>query len=426
MLFSLIFLALVIAVAFFHYVQGLFTSTLSVAVAVVAAGVAFTYHEAVAEMMVGTPALRDRAIAIALIVLFALTYIILRVLIDKLIPGNVMVPAVMDRVGGGVMGLFAGLVSVGVLATAAQSLPFGPSIGGYARYALNEPRDVGIPPTGVGMSGGMIGEGILPDEMVAKTMDEDQSKMLLPADDFAVGLVSMLSNGVLSGSQPLAAVHPDYLQQLFGQRIGVQTSVERTLVNGNGQDNVRVEGVYVLTSVPQEDPELKGMRELDATGIRKVEPDRIMLVVRAFFGSGAAQGGLVRLSPGMVRLVTPAHDDEPAKNHFPIGTLDDGSKLWVNKPDDPIFIETTGNTGADFVFDVAIADVGAPGAVESGLTIRSGTFCEFKRMARIELSGKQVNTVPPPDPNVQVLRKTDEGRALKPVPQRRVPAGTRR
>src|SRR4051812_14231050 len=107
-----IMLVLIAAITFFHWLQGVFSATISVILAIISATIAIAFHEKVVLM-----ALRgrfaDQAPAIAIVVLFAVTYIVLRVIFDKAVPGNVRVPALVDKIGGGVMGLVAAFFATG-------------------------------------------------------------------------------------------------------------------------------------------------------------------------------------------------------------------------------------------------------------------------------------------------------------------------
>src|SRR4051794_30293863 len=129
MIFSLIVIILLAAIAYFHYTQGLFSAAISAFCAVLAGVLAFSYHETVIfSLLRGKVA--DYAHGMILIALFALIYTVLRVIFDTLIPGNLRIPTLIDRVGAAVMGLIAGVFALGIFAIAAQSLPFGPSIAG--------------------------------------------------------------------------------------------------------------------------------------------------------------------------------------------------------------------------------------------------------------------------------------------------------
>src|SRR5580658_103781 len=140
MIFSVILFALVGVVAFFQYVQGFFSATISAILAVIAAIVAMGWYETAAPLLFNAK-IYDQAASISLVVIFAVVYILPRLLIDSFVPGNVRVPFIVEKVGAGVMGLIAGLVCTGIVAVAADALPFGPSIGMYARFGTTDQKD---------------------------------------------------------------------------------------------------------------------------------------------------------------------------------------------------------------------------------------------------------------------------------------------
>src|SRR5262245_36905201 len=111
MILTLIVLVLVGVITFFHYVQGLFSAALSAMIAVIASVVAFAFHEPIVRMLGKFP---EYSPAIAMVLVFAICYGLLRFLFDKYIPGNVQVPLILDKVGAAIMGLVAAMFSVGV------------------------------------------------------------------------------------------------------------------------------------------------------------------------------------------------------------------------------------------------------------------------------------------------------------------------
>jgi hypothetical protein len=177
MVFSLFMILLVFVVVYVHYLQGFFSGTLSAIVAVVAGAVAIGYHEVlIASLLGGRYA--DQASALATCILFASVYIVLRLIIDTFVYGNVRLPPIVDKIGGAVTGLVAGLIAVGVVTFAAQTLPFGPSIGGYSRLPISEDRTVTVPPA--------AGRSVFRDaqvfgELQPDSLDAPQGGMLLPA-----------------------------------------------------------------------------------------------------------------------------------------------------------------------------------------------------------------------------------------------------
>src|SRR5258706_2472964 len=146
MIFSLFVIVFVGIIAYWHYLQGFFSAAISAILAIIAALVAVGFQEEIVSMVAGK--MNDQANAIALVVLFAITYGLLRVIFDKAIPGNVRFPVLLDRVGAPIMGVIAGLFAVGIVAIAAQTLPFGPSIAGYQRYPINFDKQIIIHQSG--------------------------------------------------------------------------------------------------------------------------------------------------------------------------------------------------------------------------------------------------------------------------------------
>src|SRR5437762_6320062 len=137
MIFGIIVLAIIGVVGFFHYVQGFFSATLSAVITIIAAVLAVSYYESVVEALLGGKA-ANVAHGMVLAAMFGLSYLIIRVLFDKMVPGNVRVTPILDKVGGAAMGIVAGVFAAGIVALVAQYMPFMPSIAQYARYAVDD------------------------------------------------------------------------------------------------------------------------------------------------------------------------------------------------------------------------------------------------------------------------------------------------
>ena len=86
MIFSVILLGLCGIVAFFQYVQGFFSATISAILAVIAAIVAMGWYEQAAPLLFNAK-IYDQAASISLVVIFAVVYILPRLLIDSFVPG---------------------------------------------------------------------------------------------------------------------------------------------------------------------------------------------------------------------------------------------------------------------------------------------------------------------------------------------------
>jgi hypothetical protein len=431
-----VFIALaLLAVAYFHWIQGLFSATISAVLAVIAAVVAVAFQESLVEGPLANVA-PNWMPSLVLLLLFALVYIILRTIFDKAVPGGVQLPAMFDKVGGAIMGLVAGAFALGVVVIAAQHLPFSPSIGGYVRYETSGERSAPVP---TGKVGSRPKEGNTYDEVTGETFEKATAKSLLvPVDDIVVGAVSHLSdNGSLAGSKKFADIHPDYLQELFGNRLGLERAATHTAFNTAKVQMIDVAGAYLAPPFDETnsiDSEFKRTRGT-ALRVQKPPPGEIRVVVRVKFDASAAEtkDKKIHLTPGAVRLVTMRPQgvrDEPAPyNNYPIGTLEVTGIFYLNKIDDAIFISApakkvdgSGDAPAEVDFVFQIKEKGAlvgGGKGASTMQFAPGSFLEVKKYGRVELTGAagEVKATMKPLPVVAVKHKHLEWEQGPPPPE---------
>jgi hypothetical protein len=408
MVLGIIMILLAGAIAYYHYVQGFFSATLSATFATIAAAVAVGWHETLVEaLLAGRYA--DQANAMAVCTLFGATYLILRLVTDKFVYGNVRLPVLAEKIGAGVMGVIVGLLATGVVAYAAQSLPMAPSVGMYSRLPITGERSgFAVPP----LPGKVQSrDGYVYDELAADTMTADQSGMFVPVDEFVLGAVSMMSEGGLAGDRTVKSVHPDWLLELFGQRLGIQPGAKRSALNVGSKWQVTVgDKVTVIPSIEQRDGELPGIRSIIQE--RRYTPKgegRALIVVEAKIARDASDAdSLTRFSPGSVRLV--GTNGREHRDYFPIGTIDKSGVLVFNKPDDYLFVDykASPDGAVAFAFDVDFADVSGA----DSKAVRPGVFFEFKRYGREDLTGLAI--VPPP-------RRRDPRHPRPPPPRWRRP-----
>jgi hypothetical protein len=123
---------LIVAIALFQSIHGIFSAVIMAFLTTICAVVALGYYEGLASLLYAyQPAYAD---SLSLIIHFVIPLLILRIVFDKLIGGNAEIKGWADRAGGGLLGLYIGVVMVGVLAIATQMLPYGRSIMGYAPF----------------------------------------------------------------------------------------------------------------------------------------------------------------------------------------------------------------------------------------------------------------------------------------------------
>jgi hypothetical protein len=409
MILTAILIIFVLAIAFFHYTQGFFSATVSAALTVIAAVLAFSYHEPLVESLLGGR-FADQAHGMALAVLFAGIYLVLRVAFDAMVPGNMRFPVIVDKIGGAAMGLVAAVFAVGIIAIVAQYLPMSPAVGGYSRYATEGTRSVTVPPEGSGGRRAMNSEtwDPLKSEKPGAFEEADRQAMLLPVDDVVVNTVARLSDGgSLGWDRPLKDVHPDFLGEVFAQRLGIQPKASR-VTPPKGLKSV---DLFRVDTLERRDHEYKDVRSspMDVTPL-KPKQNEVVVVARVIFDRPAKDSGdLVRFSPGSVRLVARKGTGGDAQwvNYHPVGTVDGAKTLYASALDDFLFVDAKGtdSRGADlaFVVDKSALEGGQGGPMK----FAPGSFIEVKRMARQELTDE---TIQPPtaykaSEDVLVIRK---------------------
>lgn len=380
MIFTIIILAILAGVAYYHYVQGMFTSAISAFCAFLATLVAFGYYEQVIAMA-GQGKMADYAPGLVLMVLYAAAYIVLRIILDSAVPGNILVPLYVEKAGAGVFGLVVGVFTAGVFATGAQLMPFGPSIAGYTRFEIDDPRSVSVPANYMGES---RGPGRDQDAQVMDQLKENNldpalaSSLMVPVDDFVVSVVSLSSANSLgpsAGMPTFPDVFPNFLDQAFANRLGPDRSGWRVFITSDKVKAVDIRGVYTLSGTPEFlDSESSLIRPNKASLNYRPAGGEALVVVRGMFGNSVLDSdGVFRMTPASIRLVT------GGKVYHPIGTMARANRVALYRLDDQILTER----GVDLVFSLPkqIVDrLSKP--VPKGQMAREVGFIEFKLFSR--------------------------------------------
>jgi hypothetical protein len=255
------------------------------------------------------------------------------------------------------------------------------------------------------------------DELSSETLvDNDRQSLFLPVDDWVLGFVSFLSDGgSLAGDRTLTSVHPNYLDEMFAQRLGIQPGGEHIAVNSPERKEVTVPLAYTPATLAEADAEIPQLRNGTLQSLKPTltaDGTKVILVIRVMFDQNASDDNkMVGFSTGSIRLVANNTD------YYPLGTLDESGVLRIDKPDDPIFVNVgDGPHAADVVFYAPKADVLQGGAITktaAGIPVSEtfgqfapGVFLEVKRMARIDLAADAKIVAPQaPDKTLNVVRK---------------------
>lgn len=190
MLLSIILIVLILAIAFFQTVQGMFSALLMALATLVCTLLSFSLYEPLAAKL--APHMPATALAVALVSLLAVSLLAVRILLDRFLGSNLVPGMWVDRVGGGLFGLFTALLLVGTLGLALQMLPFDRGIIGF------DPYDDDLKP---------------------------KDSLLIDAPAFTVGVVNLFAEGSLKPSTSdtpdawsYRKLHDDLNLELWGTR----------------------------------------------------------------------------------------------------------------------------------------------------------------------------------------------------------------
>ena len=192
---SLIVLLIALGCAALQFFKGTFVKAfVAIIIAIISGIVSFAFFESAANMIIsrgdsGTLlSIAPWAQTLCFILIFVVVFAILQTGAIYLLHEKIDFGELAEYIGRAVCGLILGFIISGFLLTA---LAMGPLPLKYP-YQRFDSRSV---------------------------KPDDPKGVLLNADGFATGLFGMVSKGSLSGKRSFAAIHPNYLDQLFFNRL---------------------------------------------------------------------------------------------------------------------------------------------------------------------------------------------------------------
>lgn len=383
MLFSIIVFLMVVLVAMFWTYQGLLSSTIMFVETLIAFMLAWEFHEALHGVWreslgdgIGLPS--------AFILIFLVALILQREITDRLVKKNVTIPIYFDRAGGGIVGLFTGLLLVGAALIPVQMLPIGGDIFGFDRVYENEDGKRQIRKLG-----------------------------FVNPDGFAIWIGEALSTRRFGAGNALAVARPDPLVDWYGARDATQTEDLHFIP----PKSIEVTGYWFTDRIDQvkhsmESNKLKrsfdtlsasdtGTRYLVAHVVVKrsaMPKDKGNIWFRApqfrLFGPAPVEGSAVAprcyLAVGMTDLYSNKEQELQKVSDAQTGRLvrfNTQTNFIIGEGVTPaIVVKEANESGAEtvtgFGFDVAFE-------VPSDWDENSPWYLEFKRGARFDFSGKK-------------------------------------
>lgn len=190
MILSIIVIGLIGGLGYSSMTRGFFSGMLNLICCVIAGAIAFGVWEHASLALAGVlPAsgffsfLGDSAWALGLGLPFAVSHIVLRVITDKLLPGNVAVGTLSDHIGGAACGAGAGLITAGILV---MSL-------GFLRLDTQ-----------------MSFFGYQPVDFASQGNLKREKSLIIPADKIVARLYKHMSQNALYANDSLARWYPNF------------------------------------------------------------------------------------------------------------------------------------------------------------------------------------------------------------------------
>jgi hypothetical protein len=343
MILSLIVILGTLLLTFLWSTRGFFSALINLACTIAAGAIAFAFWEplgykflAMAPPRGAMSGLEGAGWGLALMVPFAVSYVVLRAAEMIVIRANVTVSTAANYAGGGVCGLLASIICMGILTLGLSNMRFGREFMGYNAMAW------------------------APNGSVVR-----QDKMLLPVDDMTAGLYGALSERAFASSEPLAKWHPDFAEVGHSNRMSFGDGRNRNAMRPN---EFTVAGRFTVKSPSESindvtrDPQTGNPQQIT---MPNGEPYPAQGRIEGFvvnFGSGASETGSGKVSVGspQIRLVVQNADGTQRETLYPIAVSSqaDGTapiyRRWLYNSEATFIASVGGGAEAYFAFEFAV------------------------------------------------------------------------
>lgn len=367
----------VIGITFINSMFGLFSGLINAFCAIVAMVVALGFWEPLNDWLTGDMQLHPGYTEpFALALLFLVTLLVLRLLADNFVRGNVRVPMYVDWGGGAICGFVIAQIAVGIMVLSFLMLPFGGQAGQYRRIVRHEDNELD------------------PDTQRAVFVEQP---LWFHSADFTIGLFELLSHGSLKGTTPFATVYPDFPEWVYWTGNTVQYQSLAAPVRDDKGDGFE-RGVEVESWWRQRSP-IEGRYRKEAPTRESPKPPYLNMTYEVLPGNeliglrvtllpaaadrGEKQQPQHRFRPSQIRLVGDVNGK--AQQSFPtiLGGADPriGANYRIADIDANFSIPGREPVPVDLYFEV-----------EEGFTPR---FVEYRRHARAPVTGATLADGPP-------------------------------
>ncbi|MGV6815490.1 MAG: CvpA family protein [Phycisphaerales bacterium] len=226
MIMNLIVLVFVLSIIYAWMVRGVFNSMIHLLCVIAAGAIAFGFWEKLAVLLISMSPergffsfLESIAWGVALIVPFAVSVVVLRLITDKLIPKGIQNSTIVNYAGGAVGGIGTAVISAGILVIGIGSMRVSTNFLGYQPLWYSADRATG-----------------------AGSLVKEQS-LWIPVDQLTAKFYSMLSTGSMSTDTPLSKWYPELHLAGFSTRVSPGEGQGRNAIN---PDDFKIKSTYIV------------------------------------------------------------------------------------------------------------------------------------------------------------------------------------
>lgn len=295
MILNILVLLFVVFMVYWWSGQGAFSSLLHLILTVCAALLALAVWEPLAIALLGL--IPEYAWGVALLVPFGVGLLLLRVLFDRTLVGNLNFHPNVDRLMGGAFGFLAGIITAGVLVIGLQ-MSGQNAVLGYQGWQVAESGEA-----------------------------ERQTNMWVPADSTAAGVLAHVADGAMSpmfgeGSKGLSHFHPNLAVEasLFHQSAFWKNPNEATRRSLNPDHLSLIENSYFILNQTPDSIASK-------IGVPKGGDEKTVVVgvnialMEAPGGGGGDRDNTFYVTGNQAALIAQQPNGAGVEQHFPIGVV---------------------------------------------------------------------------------------------------------
>lgn len=337
MFMNILVVVFVLIIAYAWMVRGVFSSMLHMICALIAGVIAFAMWEPLALMLVNMSPERgffsfieSVAWGVSLVVPFAVSFLLLRMVSDKVVPSNIKNNSAVDYAGGAIFGLATGVISVGILVIGVGNMRVATNFLGYQPLWYSADRQNG--------AGSLV----------------KSDSLWVPVDKLVGRLYGQLSNGSMSSPQPLSYWYPELELTGFASRVSPGDGSGRNAIQ---PDDFRIRSTYTVGAESGE--QIRDLLKIDGGATQRyvdidnkpVTNGNLVGYVIEFEPGAKERGkkgaGQLVISNGQVRLLV-KDSEENTKTIFPAAVISESNKpgqfgRWRFDADG-VFITSTGGT----------------------------------------------------------------------------------